>query len=113
MVRSFRSSRTKEKYFKNDARLETLNSELKDIYLAGESNIILQTEHDKLLAEQVSILKQIKEASIEFNRKYSDQTTINPREKQFLKDIDSLQNQYYVSLLLWLNQLLYHHNNKH
>ena len=96
----------KEKYFKNDARLETLNSELKDIYLAGESNIILQAEHNKLLAEQVSILKQLKEASIEFNRKFSDQTTINPREKQFLKDIDSLQNQYYVSQSEYSNVLL-------
>ena len=96
----------KEKYFKNDARLDTLKSELESMYASGSQNVILKAEYDRLMNDQVTILAQIKTAAVDFNRKYSDQTTVNPREKQFLKDIDSLQNQYYVSQSEYSNVLL-------
>ena len=96
----------KETYFKNDARLTILKSELETVYSSGSQNIILEAEYDKLMSAQVSILNQIKTSAVEFNRKYSDQATVNPREKQFLKDIDALQSQYFISQSEYSNVLL-------
>ena len=80
----------KKTYFQNDTRLETLRYELETVYASGAKNVILTTEYNNLIAEQESILLKIKDKALALNKKYSDQTVINPREKQFLIDMAAL-----------------------
>ncbi len=96
----------KKQYFQNDSRLETLRYELETVYTSGSKNIILTAEYNQLIAEQESLLVKIKDKAIALNKKYSDQTVVNPREKQFLKDMAALQDQYYISQSEYNNVLL-------
>ena len=96
----------KKQYFSNDTRLETLKYELETLYTSGSKNVILTEEYNQLIAEQESLLIKIKDKAIVLNKKYSDQTVVNPREKQFLKDMAALQDQYYISQSEYNNVLL-------